>query len=77
MMRGLIRSIRTIGRWLLAIYDHAVIWGGVTLLGVICLFWAPLVLLAYPFIPARHARPIRPRRRLVHSELDFHQHPAP
>lgn len=41
---------------LVKVYDHLVIYGGVTLLGVLCLLWTPIALLLYPLLTARAGR---------------------
>lgn len=52
-MRTLVRAL---WRGLVNGYDHLVIYGGVTLLGVLCLAWTPVALLLYPLLPARAGR---------------------
>ena len=40
----------------LKIYDYLVMYLGLIWLGVLCLAWTPIALLAYPLLPARRAR---------------------
>lgn len=43
-----------IWRWVLGVYDYLVLYCGLTLLGLLCLIWTPIALLAYPLLS--HAR---------------------
>lgn len=48
--------LRAVGRGLLSVYDRGVIYVGVIWLGVLCLLWTPLALLAFPLLPARRGQ---------------------
>lgn len=52
-MRGLARAL---WRGVVGGYDYLVIYGGVSLLGVLCVLWMPFALVLYPLLPARAAR---------------------
>jgi len=45
--------VRAALRWLLNGYDYLVLYLGLVWLGVVCLAWTPLALLAYPLLPKR------------------------
>jgi 1-acyl-sn-glycerol-3-phosphate acyltransferase len=49
-------SMRGAWRVLVNGYDHAVVYGGVSLLGLVCLAWTPFALLLYPVLSANRAR---------------------
>lgn len=52
-MRAVLRALVSLA---LAIYDHLVIYLGVTWLGVLCLLWTPFALVAYPLLSERRGR---------------------
>lgn len=45
-----------IWRWVLGVYDYLVLYCGLTLLGLLCLIWTPIALLAYPLLSHAHGR---------------------
>jgi len=48
--------MRTLRRTLLDIYDYLVLYWGLALLGILCLAWTPVALLAYPLLSAQRGR---------------------
>ena len=48
--------MRAVTRVLLNIYDHLVIYLGLTWLGLLCLAWTPVALLIYPLLSERRGR---------------------
>lgn len=54
----------------LAVYDHLVIYLGVTWLGVLCLLWTPVALLLYPLLSERQGRVLG--RRFTMSAFRFY-----
>lgn len=48
--------MRAANRVLSGAYEYLVLYGGLVLLGVICLAWTPVALLVYPFLSARQGR---------------------
>ena len=48
--------MRTALRGLLNVYDYLVIYLGLTWLGILCLAWTPIALIAYPLLPERQGR---------------------
>ncbi len=48
--------MRTVRRALCHGYDYAVVYCGVSLLGLLCLLWTPFALLLYPLLPANRGR---------------------
>lgn len=50
--------LRSAWRVVVNSYDHAVVYGGVSLLGLLCLAWTPVALLMYPLLPAEWGRAV-------------------
>jgi 1-acyl-sn-glycerol-3-phosphate acyltransferase len=48
--------MRSAYRVLLDVYDYAVLYTGLTLLGVLCLGWTPIAMVVYPLLPERRGR---------------------
>ncbi len=48
--------MRALRRGMVGLYDHLVIYGGLTLLGLISVLWTVGALLGYPLLPGRYAR---------------------
>jgi 1-acyl-sn-glycerol-3-phosphate acyltransferase len=62
--------MHTLARRALTVYDHLVIHGCASLLGVICLFWGVLALIGLPWFPRRAAQ--RLGRRIVMASFRFY-----
>jgi 1-acyl-sn-glycerol-3-phosphate acyltransferase len=50
--------VRSAWRGLLNLYDYAVVYGGVSLLGILCLAWTPFALVLYPLLPRGWGRAV-------------------
>jgi 1-acyl-sn-glycerol-3-phosphate acyltransferase len=49
---------RALGRAVAGVYDGLVMYGGLLLLGAMCVLWTPFAMLLYPLLPARAGRAV-------------------